>query len=71
MILDLAIGGVLIPGLLVLALLALVGTFAALHLLAAAGIRRLFGSWAVVEIALFTILFALLVQYLPTNGIFL
>jgi hypothetical protein len=70
MIVDIAIGGVLIPGLLVVALLAMAATFAALRLLAATGLRRLFAYWAVVEVALFALFFALLAQYLPTNGLF-
>ncbi len=70
MIVDLVIGGVLVPGLLVLAMLAMAVTFAALRLLAACGLRRLFACRALVDVALFVLVFALLVQYLPTNGLF-
>lgn len=70
MIVDLVIGGVLVPGLLAIAVLAMVVTLAALRLLAAGGLRRLFAWWALVEVALFILVFALLAQYLPTNGMF-
>lgn len=70
MIADAVIGGVLVPGLLVAAVLAMALTFAALKLLAASGLRRLFAGRALVEVALFVLIFALLAQSLPTNGIF-
>ena len=69
MIADLDIGGVLVPGLLVLAVLALAGTVAVLRLLAAIRAHRLVAGWALIEPALFVIILGLLVQYLPTNGI--
>lgn len=68
MIADLVIGGVLIPGLLVLAILALIGTVLVLRLLAIAGVTRLFASRPLVELATFALLYALLVQFAPSTG---
>lgn len=60
MIVDLNVGGVLIPGLVVLAFIALVATMATL---------RLFAYRALVELATFVIIYGLLVQYLPSIGL--
>ncbi|CAO3410073.1 DUF1656 domain-containing protein [Azospirillum largimobile] len=70
MILDLDIGGVFLPGLLVLALAALVGTVAAVRLFAAAGLFRLTAGRPLVELATFTLLYGLLLQALPSSGTF-
>ncbi|ASV88717.1 hypothetical protein CES85_2990 (plasmid) [Ochrobactrum quorumnocens] len=69
MIVDLNVGGVLIPGLVVLAFIALVATMATLRLIAAAGLNRLFAYRPLVEIATFVIIYGLLVQYLPSIGL--
>lgn len=63
MIADLDIGGVLIPGLLAFALIALAATVAVIRLLSAAGIDRAMAHGPLVEIAIFTIIFALLLQH--------
>ncbi|WP_434620344.1 DUF1656 domain-containing protein [Azospirillum sp. B2RO_4] len=70
MISDLDIGGVFIPGLLVLALIALVGTIAAVRLFAAAGLFHLIGSRPLVELCTFALLYGLLLQALPSSGTF-
>ncbi|MBF5094844.1 DUF1656 domain-containing protein [Azospirillum sp. INR13] len=70
MILDLDIGGVFLPGLLVLALAALVGTVAAVRLFAAAGLFRLTASRPLVELATFALLYGLLLRALPSSGTF-
>ncbi|MFC4314197.1 DUF1656 domain-containing protein [Steroidobacter flavus] len=64
MIVDFYIGGVLIPGLLVIAVLALVATIAAIRLLRVLDIYRLFAYRPLVELAAFTIIYSLIVQYL-------
>lgn len=69
MIVDLNVGGVLIPGLVALAFVALVVTMAVLRLFAAAGLHRLFAYRSLVEIATFVIIYGLLVQYLPSIGL--
>lgn len=69
MIADVAIGGVLIPGLLVLACLALVATFVMIRVLAALGIYRLFIHRPLVDLATFAIIYGLLVQHLPPIGL--
>ncbi|MBP2230090.1 fatty-acid desaturase [Azospirillum agricola] len=68
MIVDLSVGGVLIPGLVVLALAALVATMAVVRLLAVTGIHRLFAHRALVELAVFVLLYGLLVRCLPSVG---
>ena len=70
MIVDLNIGGVLIPGLLVLVVAALAVTIAVTRLLSVAGIYRMFASRPLVELATFAIIYALLVQHLPSIGLF-
>ncbi|KAA0595592.1 hypothetical protein J2848_003230 [Azospirillum lipoferum] len=70
MIPDLDIGGVFLPGLLVLALAALAGTVAMVRLFAAAGLFRLTASRPLVELATFAILYGLLLQALPSSGTF-
>lgn len=69
MIVDLNVGGVLIPGLVVLAFIALVATMAALRLLAASSLHRWFAYRPLVELAAFIIIYGLLVQYLPSIGL--
>lgn len=64
MIIDLAIGGILIPGLLALALIALVATVLVLRLLSIAGIHRVFAHRPLVELAVFAIVLGLLAQHL-------
>lgn len=63
-------GGVLLPGLLVLAVVALLGTIAVLRLLTIAGGHRGFVHWPLIEIATFAIIYGLLVQSLPFTGLF-
>jgi len=69
MIVDLHVGGVLIPGLVALAFIALVTTMATLRLFSAAGLHWRFAYWPLVELAIFVIIYGLLVQYLPSIGI--
>lgn len=69
MIVDLNIGGVLIPGLVALAFVALVATMAVLRLLAASGLNRRFADWPLVELATFVIIYGLLLQYMPSIGL--
>ncbi|PWC76420.1 DUF1656 domain-containing protein [Azospirillum sp. TSH64] len=70
MIPDLDFGGVFLPGLLVLALEALAGTVALVRLFAAAGLFRLTASRPLVELAIFALLYGLLLQALPSSGTF-
>lgn len=69
MISDIVIGGVLIPGLLAVACLALVLTVALLRLLSATGASRRLALPPIVELALLVIVFGLLVQCLPATGL--
>ena len=69
MISDIVIGGVLIPGLLAVACLALVLTVAILRLLSATGASRRLALPPVVELAVLVIVFGLLVQSLPATGL--
>lgn len=69
MIADIAIGGVLLPGLLVIALVALIGAAIVLRLLTLTGADRAFAHGPLVELAAFVILFGLLAQYLPSSGL--
>ncbi|MDF0489981.1 DUF1656 domain-containing protein [Sphingomonas sp. H39-1-10] len=71
MISDLNIEGILVPGLLVLACLALVATVMLMRLLAVTGLSRRLALSALTEIAVFIILYGLLVQALPVTGSFL
>lgn len=68
MIDDLILGGVFIPGLLALALIALIGTVVALRFLKATGATRAFTLRPLVELAVFTLLFGLLVQAARSAG---
>lgn len=68
MIVDLNIGGVLVPGFVVIALFALVATMAVLRMFAASKLNRLFAYRSLVELAIFVIIYGLLVQYLPSIG---
>ncbi|SFA94923.1 Protein of unknown function [Rhizobium sp. NFR07] len=69
MIVDLNVGGALIPGLVVLAFLALFATITVLRLFAAMGLNRLFAHRPLAEIATFVIIYGLLVQNLPSIGL--
>ena len=69
MIADIAIGGVLLPGLLVIAFVALIGAAIVLRLLTLTGADRAFARRPFVELAVFIILFGLLAQYLPSSGL--
>lgn len=69
MVVDLKVGGVLIPGLVVLAVVALIATMAMLRLFAATGLNRRFAYRPLVELSTFVIIYGLLVQYLPTIGL--
>lgn len=69
MIIDLNLSGVLIPGLLVLAFVALVATIAVIRLLSVAGIYRVFAYRPLVELATFAIIYGLLAQHLPSIGL--
>ena len=68
MIADVDVCGVFVPGLLVLALTALVITVVIVRLLALVGLRRVLPSRAVIELSTFAIIFALLVQRIPLGG---
>ncbi|WP_372070292.1 DUF1656 domain-containing protein (plasmid) [Tistrella mobilis] len=70
MITDLALGGVFIPGLLVLAILALIATLLVIRVLVVTGLSRLFASRPLVELAVFAIIYGLLLQHLPSTGLF-
>ncbi|WP_041801625.1 DUF1656 domain-containing protein [Rhodopseudomonas palustris] len=70
MIVDFDIGGVLIPSLLVIALVALVATVALIRFLAVAGIYRAFVYPSLVELAIFSIVYGLLVEHMPFIGLF-
>ncbi|RIV91190.1 DUF1656 domain-containing protein [Aurantiacibacter xanthus] len=69
MIPDIAIGGVLLPGLLVLAIVSLVLTVGILRLLATVGLAPRFGARPLLEIATFTLVYALLMQFLPFGNL--
>lgn len=69
MIADIAIGGVLLPGLLVIAFVALIGAAIVLRLLTLTGADRAFAHRPFVELAAFIILFGLLAQHLPSSGL--
>ncbi|AWJ87940.1 hypothetical protein TSH58p_31050 (plasmid) [Azospirillum sp. TSH58] len=68
MIVDLSVGGVLLPGLLVLAFAALAATMAVVRFLGATGIHRLFAYRPLAELAIFVLIYGLLVQCLPSVG---
>ncbi|MBB4096383.1 DUF1656 domain-containing protein [Ochrobactrum pecoris] len=70
MIPDFNIGGVLLPGLLVLAVAAIVVTIAVVRLLAVAGIFRALAYRPLIEIAVFIIIYALFLQSLTSSGAF-
>lgn len=69
MIVDLNLGGVFIPGLVVLAFIALIVTVTTMRFFAATGISQLFAFRPLVEVAAFLIVYGLLTQYLPLNGL--
>ena len=69
MIVDLNVGGVVIPGLVVLAVVALVAATVTLRIIDAAGLYRLFAYRPLVELATFVVIYGLLVQYLPSIGL--
>ncbi|PCG08447.1 hypothetical protein COA17_12195 [Sphingomonas ginsenosidimutans] len=62
MISDLDIAGILVPGLLALACLALVATVLLLRLLAVTGLSRRLALPALTEIAVFILLYSLLMR---------
>ncbi|ROM98066.1 MULTISPECIES: DUF1656 domain-containing protein [Pseudomonas] len=68
MIVDLDVGGVLIPGLLALVFVAIFATIAIIRVLRVVGIYRLFAHWPLVELAIFALIYGLLVQHLPSIG---
>jgi hypothetical protein len=68
MIIDFNIGGVFIPGLVVIAFIALVATLAMMRFFSVIDIHRLFTCRPLVEAATFLIIYGLLMQYLPPNG---
>lgn len=68
MIPDLDLGGILVPGMLALAGLALVLTVVVLRLLAVAGVARRLAARPLLELAVFVFLLALLVEGLPAIG---
>ncbi|WP_420232991.1 DUF1656 domain-containing protein [Pseudomonas sp. ABY48] len=68
MIVDLNVGGVLIPGLLALVFVVLFATIVIIRLLSVVGIYRLFAYRPLVELATFVLLYGLLVQHLPSIG---
>ncbi|KQW41507.1 MULTISPECIES: DUF1656 domain-containing protein [Pseudomonas] len=68
MIVDLDVGGVLIPGLLALVFVAIFTTVAIIRGLRVVGIYRLFAHWPLVELAIFALIYGLLVQHLPSIG---
>lgn len=65
MIGDVVIGGVFLPGLLVLALLALCLTGILARFLALAGAYRLFAYRPLLDLAIFVIIYGLLIQSAP------
>jgi hypothetical protein len=69
MIVDLNIGGVLIPGLVALAVVALIATIAVLRLITASGLNRRFAYRPLVELATLVIIYGLLVQHVPWIGL--
>lgn len=71
MIVDVDVGGVLLPGLLVLAVAGLLATIVVLRLLAIAGGHRVFVLRPLVEIATFALIYGLLAQTFPFTGLFL
>lgn len=71
MIADLDIDGVLVPGMLARACLALLATVILLRFLGLTGLSRRLALPALTEIAVFLLLFGLLVQVLPATGLFL
>ena len=68
MIVDLNLGGVLVPALLVLACVALVATILVIRLLSVTGIHRALACRSLVDLAIFAIIYGLLVQHLPSLG---
>ncbi len=68
MIVDVNVGGVLLPGLLVLAVVGLLATIVVLRLLTIAGGHRVFVHRPLVEIATFSLIYGLLAQTCPFTG---
>jgi len=68
MIVDVNFGGVFIPGLVVLALVALIATITTVRFCSATDILRLFASRPLTEIATFLIIYGLFIQCLPRLG---
>ncbi len=69
MIVDLNIGGVFIPGLVVLAVIALGLSVGVIRLFSAVGIHRLFAYPPLIELATFVMIYGLLVRYAPSMGL--
>lgn len=69
MIADLNIEGVLIPGLVVVAFIGLIITIATMRVCTEIGVSRLFAYRPLAEIAIFVIVFGLLMQSLPMIGL--
>ncbi|KAA9367290.1 MULTISPECIES: DUF1656 domain-containing protein [Ochrobactrum] len=70
MIADVNSGGVLLPGLLVLAIAALVVTIGVVRLLATIGFLRALAHRPLIELAAFIFIYALLVQAFTASGPF-
>ncbi|OSQ37595.1 DUF1656 domain-containing protein [Thalassospira sp. MCCC 1A01428] len=70
MMIDYNVGGVLMPGLLVFALFALVGTVTITRFLSLTGIVRIFAQKPLIELATFVIIYSLFAQYVPSTGLF-
>lgn len=68
MIVDLDVGGVLIPGLLALVFVAIFATVEIIRVFCVVGIHRLFARRPLVELAIFVLIYGLLVQHLPSIG---
>ncbi|PJR92455.1 hypothetical protein CN878_22490 [Ochrobactrum sp. 695/2009] len=69
MIADLNFAGVLIPALVVFSFLALVATLAMMRILNTTGVFRLFAYRPLVELAIFVIVYGLLMQVLSPIGL--
>ncbi|KAB2688026.1 DUF1656 domain-containing protein [Brucella pseudogrignonensis] len=70
MITDFNSGGVFYPGLLLLAIAALVVTIGIVQLLASIGLLRALAHRPLIELAVFIFIYALLLQALTTSGSF-
>jgi hypothetical protein len=66
---EVAIGGVFIPSLLVLTVIALLLTFALLRVMAAFGLHRFLAYRALVDLSLYVLILGLLAFLVPLLGI--